>query len=165
MTNRTCVDWSAAILQAVPRSLKTGHPNIHSPRRLFNSRRGLRDWFGYQLTWTIWQPELAARHNGGEYSAASPPTSVSPSRVFTYRRAHTPINSLAPAHRELRSVKRGKERKRTRREKRLSGRLWYVLKKHTWLLHRLMLHSLNTSVCVWDGRGGTRGGWLMSVGE
>lgn len=73
MTNRTCVDWSAAILQAVPRSLKTGHPNIHSPRRLFNSRRGLRDWFGYQLTWTIWQPELAARHNGGEYSAASPP--------------------------------------------------------------------------------------------
>ena len=87
--------------------------------------------------------------------------SISHLRVFTYQRAHTPINTRAPMHRELRSV-RGREEMKAEKgwgRKKASLEGFDMYSKHTWLLHWRMLHFLNTSVY------GMGGGRLMSIGE
>lgn len=98
---------------------------------------------------------------GGIFSSVF---SLSPPRVFTYQRAHTPIKSLAPTHREQGVSKEA--RRRVGREE--DGALWEALictREHTWLLRRLMRHPLNTSVRrAVGGRGGGEAVGLRALG-
>lgn len=93
--------------------------------------------------------------------------SISPSRVFTYQRAHTPINSLAPTHRELRSV-RGREKTRERERGRGSKRgslEGFDMYSRTYMATPPANIARLEHICVWDGRRGKGALQLMSVGE
>lgn len=121
----------------------SGQPAIEHSARFW-------DWFAYPFRSTERQPvmpELAWQHNGWNIQQHFSP---SPWRAFTYQRAHTPIARHGPTLCTLNSVK-GKRNKEDEKEA-----LWTALictREHTWLLHQLMLHSLNTSGGAYEQTG------------
>lgn len=79
--------------------------------------------------------------------------SISPWRVFTYQPAHTPINSLAPTHRELRSVREREEQKKRGRGRKRGSLEGFDMYSRTYMATSPAEAALHGHICARDWRG------------
>lgn len=95
--------------------------------------------------------ELALQHN--EVNIQQCLFSISPLRVFTYQWAHTPINSLAPTHCQLKSVRRREKTGRGRKAKKKKPLGGFDMYSRTYMATPPANASLLEHICMWDGEG------------